>query len=400
MSYVPPGPGQAPLSQPPRARNSLLQLLPLVVLVIAILLVMRLWTGVGGTRVPVRKLDPTAQPRAITPAGELAADERATIELFRQSSNSVVFISTAEVGRGIDFNILELPKGTGSGFVWDDQGHIVTNFHVVGQANRWRVTLADGSAWDAVPIGVAADKDLAVLRIDAPAERLKPIIVGESSDLEVGQKVFAIGNPFGLDQTLTSGIISGLGRQIRAQNGKTIDNVIQTDAAINPGNSGGPLLDSSGRLIGMNTAIYSPSGAFAGIGFAIPVDTIQRIIPQLLRTGQVERAGLGATYAPDSITRSLRLKGVLIGNMPRGSAAHQAGLLPTRRSADGDILLGDVIVAVDGQPVEKVEDLFAAFDQHGVGDRIVLTIIRGARTTEEEVLEVPAVLQQVKEEEN
>jgi len=399
MSYVPPSPGMPPVGQPPRARSSLLQLLPLVVLVIAILLVMRLWTGFG-SGMPVRRLDPTAQPRPITPAGELASDERATIELFRQSSNSVVFISTAEVGRGIDFNILELPKGTGSGFIWDEQGHVVTNFHVVGQANRWRVTLADGSAWDAVPIGVAADKDLAVLRIDAPRERLKPIIIGESSNLEVGQKVFAIGNPFGLDQTLTSGIISGLGRQIRAQNGQTIDNVIQTDAAINPGNSGGPLLDSSGRLIGMNTAIYSPSGAFAGIGFAIPVDTIQRIIPQLLRTGQVERAGLGATYAPDSIMRRLGIKGVLIGNMPRGSAAQQAGLQPTRRSPDGDILLGDVIVAVDGKPIEKVEDLFAAFDQHGVGDRVTLTVIRGARTNQEEVLELPAVLQQVKEEEH
>jgi len=399
MSYVPPGPPQPSYGPPPRARSSVLQLLPLVVLVLAILLVMRLGTGVGN-RVPVRRFDPHAQPRPVTPAGDLAADERATIELFRQSSSSVVFISTAEVGRGIDFNILELPKGTGSGFIWDEQGHIVTNYHVVGQANRWRVTLADGSAWDAVPIGVAPDKDLAVLRIDAPRERLKPIIVGESSNLEVGQKVFAIGNPFGLDQTLTSGIISGLGRQIRAQNGQTIDNVIQTDAAINPGNSGGPLLDSSGRLIGMNTAIYSPSGAFAGIGFAIPVDTIQRIIPQLLRSGQVERAGLGATYAPDSIMRRLGLKGVLIGNMPRGSAAHQAGLLPTRRSPDGDILLGDVIVAVDGKPIEKVEDLFAVFDKHSVGDRIMLTIIRGARTNQEEVLELPAVLQQVKEEEH
>jgi S1-C subfamily serine protease len=373
-----------------------MQLLPLVVLVIAILLVMRLWTG--GVRMPVRKLDPTAQSRPIAPAGELAADERSTIDLFRQSSGSVVFISTAEVARDIDFNIMELPKGTGSGFIWDEQGHVVTNYHVVGQANRWKVTLADGSAWDAVPIGVAADKDLAVLRIDAPRERLRPILIGESANLEVGQKVFAIGNPFGLDQTLTSGIISGLGRQIRSQNGKTIDNVIQTDAAINPGNSGGPLLDSRGRLIGMNTAIYSPSGAFAGIGFAIPIDTIQRIIPELLRHGEVVRAGLGATYAPDSIMRGLGLKGVLIGNMPQGSAAQQAGLLPTRRSADGDILLGDVIVAIDGGTIEKVEDLFKAFDLHKVGDRVKMTVIRGARTNLEEVVEVPVVLQEVKDE--
>jgi S1-C subfamily serine protease len=373
-----------------------MQLLPLVVLVIALLLVMRMWTG---NSQPVRKLDPDAKPRPITPAGELASDEKATIDLFRQSSASVVYISTAEVGRDIDFNVMELPRGTGSGFIWDEQGHIVTNFHVVGQANRWKVTLSDQSTWDAVPIGVAPDKDLAVLRIDAPADRLHPILVGESGSLEVGQKVFAIGNPFGLDQTLTSGIISGLGRQIKSQNGKTIDNVIQTDAAINPGNSGGPLLDSTGRLIGMNTAIYSPSGAFAGIGFAIPVDTIQRIIPQLLRHGQVVRAGLGATYAPDSLTRRLGLQGVLIGNMPRGSAAQQAGLLPIRRSAEGGILLGDVIVAIDGQPVEKVEDLFDAFEQHSVGDRVKLTVIRGARTRGEEVLEIVATLQEVEADE-
>jgi S1-C subfamily serine protease len=389
MSYAP----QAPVP-PRRPSPSLFQLLPLIVLIVAAVLVVRLWMA-NYTSVPSRELDPTAKPRPIAPAGDLAADEKATIDLFRQSSPSTVHITTSEVGRGIDFNLLELQKGTGSGFVWDEKGHIVTNFHVVQGANRWRVTLSDQSTWNAVPIGVAADKDLAVLRIDAPADRLHPLLVGKSDNLEVGQKVFAIGNPFGLDQTLTTGIISGLGRQIKAETGRVIDNVIQTDAAINPGNSGGPLLDSSGRLIGVNTAIYSPSGAFAGIGFAIPVDTIQRIIPQLLRHGKVIRPGLGASYAPDAISRRLGLKGVLIGNVNDGGPADKAGLLPTRRSSDGDILLGDVIVAVDGKPVEQVEELFDIFDNHNVGDKVKLTIIRAPRSQDERPLEVEVTLEEV-----
>lgn len=386
MSYY----EQHPSHQSQRPQPSvLMQLLPFLVLLLAVLLVVQMWTG--RSRGPM--LDPQAQPRPITPAGDLAEDEKATISLFRQSSKSVVYITTSEVGRNFNFDVLEIPKGTGSGFIWDDKGHIVTNFHVVENANRWRVTLADQSTWTATPVGVAPDKDLAVLHIDAPLSRLTPIVVGASADLEVGQKVFAIGNPFGLDQTLTTGIISGLGRQIKARTGRTIEGVVQTDAAINPGNSGGPLLDSSGRLVGVNTAIFSPSGASAGIGFAIPVDTVQRIVPQLLKHGQVVRPGIGATYIPDPIVQRLGLKGVLIGSIAPDSTGDKAGLLPTRRNSSGDIFLGDVIVAVDGKPVAAVEELLTIFESREVGDQLKLTVLRYPRTEKEQTTEVMVALQ-------
>ncbi len=328
-------------------------------------------------------LDPEATSRPIAPAGDLADDEKSTIELFRRCSKSVAFISTAAVGQDFNFNVTEIAKGTGSGFLWDESGHVVTNFHVVEGADRWRVTLADQTTWNAVPVGVAPDKDLAVLRIDAPVQHLTPILVGSSAQLEVGQKVFAIGNPFGLDQTLTTGIISGLGRQIRSQTGRNIDGVIQTDAAINPGNSGGPLLDSHGRLIGVNAAIFSPSGTSAGIGFAIPVDTVNRIVPQLLKHGKVIRPGLGASYVPDRITARIGLKGVLIGAVRPGGPAELAGILPVTRSADSDVVLGDLIVAVDGKPVQTIEQLFDALDKHEIGDIVTLTLHRHPLTGSE-----------------
>jgi len=279
---------------------------------------------------------------------------------------------------------MEIEKGTGSGFLWDEQGHVVTNFHVVEGANRFKVTLADQSTWEASPLGIAPDKDLAVLKIDAPRELLQPLLVGESKNLEVGQKVFAIGNPFGLDQTLTTGVISGLGREIRAMTGRAIDGVIQTDAAVNPGNSGGPLLDSRGRLIGVNTAIYSPSGASAGIGFAIPVDTVQRIVPQLLRSGKVVRPSLGADYFPDSFTARLRVKGVLVGRVAPDGPGEKAGLQPTQRDEAGDIVWGDLIVAVDGRAVESVDELISVIEGHEIGDKVKLEVVRGLRTTGQE----------------
>ena len=226
------------------------------------------------------------------------------------TSPSVVYITTQSVVRDrFTMNVLEIPQGTGSGFIWDQQGHIVTNFHVIREANRAEVMLADKSTFQAELVGVAPDRDLAVLRIDAEPDRLRPIPLGTSSDLEVGQKVFAIGSPFGLDQTLTTGVISGLGRQIESIGGRTIEGVIQTDAAINPGNSGGPLLDSSGRLIGVNTAIFSPSGVYAGVGFAVPADIVNRIVPDLIRYGKVNRPGLGVQLAERSITAQLGVKG-------------------------------------------------------------------------------------------
>ncbi|MBM4297498.1 MAG: trypsin-like serine protease, partial [Deltaproteobacteria bacterium] len=219
--------------------------------------------------------DPKASPRAVAPRGELRGDEKSTIALFKQASPAVVNITAIGVERDMfTLNLYQIPQGTGSGFVWDTTGNIITNFHVIQNADAAQVTLADQSNWKARVVGVAPDKDLAVLKIDAPANKLQPIPIGTSKDLQVGQSVFAIGNPFGLDQTLTTGIISALNREIESVTRRPIQGVIQSDAAINPGNSGGPLLDSAGRLIGVNTAIYSPSGASAGIGFAIPVDTV------------------------------------------------------------------------------------------------------------------------------
>ena len=245
----------------------------------------------------MRRSLPPAEPRAITPRGDLAADEQTTIELFESVSPSVVYITSITVQRSLfNFRAMEVPKGTGSGFLWDDQGTVVTNYHVIEGAQRAHVTLYDQTTWPAELVGVEMDKDLAVLRIKAPKESLTAIPVGTSADLQVGQKVFAIGNPFGLDHTLTMGIISALGREIQAVNGRTIQGVIQTDAAINPGNSGGPLLDSAGRLVGINTAIYSPSGAYAGIGFAVPVDLVNRIVPQIIRYGKALKPGVGCGH--------------------------------------------------------------------------------------------------------
>jgi S1-C subfamily serine protease len=242
--------------------------------------------------------DPRAAPRAVNPRGELLSDEKSTITLFRQASPSVVNITAIGVERDLfTLNLYQIPQGTGSGFVWDTNGDIITNFHVIQQADAAQVTLADQSNWKARIVGVAPDKDIAVLRIDAPANRLRPIPIGTSKDLQVGQSVFAIGNPFGLDQTLTTGVISALNREIESVTRRPIQGVIQSDAAINPGNSGGPLLDSAGRLIGVNTAIYSPSGTSAGIGFAIPVDIVNRIVPELIRSGKVTRPGLGIQIA-------------------------------------------------------------------------------------------------------
>ena len=386
MSYYPPPPPES------REPASLRKLVPLLAFLVLVMLVVQVWTMFGRRGIPSAALDPTAEPRPVAPAGDLAADEKATIELFKQSSRSVVHITTLALARDYEFNLFETSQGSGSGFIWDEKGHIVTNFHVAQNANQWKVTLADQTTWDAVPIGGWPDVDLAVLRIDVPPEQIQPLLVGTSADLEVGQKVFAIGNPFGLDQTLTTGIISGLGRRLPSLTGRDIEGVIQTDAAINPGNSGGPLLDSRGRLIGMNTAIASPSGASAGVGFAIPVDTIQRVVPQLLRYGKVVRPVLGAEYFPDTNTRRLRLRGVLIGTVTPGGPADRAGLQPTRRAATGEILLGDLIVGVDGQRVDGVEEFFAILERHEPGDKVTLSIVRNPRSDAEEQLAVKVTL--------
>jgi S1-C subfamily serine protease len=310
--------------------------------------------------------------------GDLADSETRTIELFRVTSPSVVHITTSKVARDFfSMNLQEIPQGSGTGFVWDKTGHIVTNNHVIQNADVAMVAFDDQTSFPAKLVGVAPDKDLAVLRIDAPASRLRPIPRGISADLKVGRTAFAIGNPFGLDQTLTTGVISALGREIKSDSGIPIKDVIQTDAAINPGNSGGPLLDRSGRLIGVNTAIYSPSGAYAGIGFAIPVDTVRWVVPELIEHGRIIRPGIAITVASDSMSKRFKLPpGVLILEVPDHSNAAEAGLLPTRRTRFGDIVLGDIIVAVDNQKVAATADLTLIFENYESGDVVDVTVLR------------------------
>ncbi len=330
--------------------------------------------------------DRNAAPRTVTPRGNLAQDEIATIELFEQVSPAVVFITSLTIKRDFfSLNALQTPKGSGSGFIWDENGYIVTNYHVIEGAQGADVTLADQSTWKAELVGFEADKDLAVLKVKIPKDRLRAISVGSSSNLQVGQKVFAIGNPFGLDHTLTTGVISGLGREIQSITGRPIQGVIQTDAAINPGNSGGPLLDSAGRIIGINTMILSPSGAYAGVGFAVPVDVDNRMVPQLIRYGRVRKPGFGIDIVPEHIVQRLGLKGVLFYNIRQNSAAHKAGLHPTRMDARGRIALGDLIVGIDDKAVTNLNDLFRILDFHNIGDTVKLQIQRAGRKTQVDV---------------
>ncbi len=323
----------------------------------------------------------TRSGRLPTAAGSLNSDERATVDLFQHAAPSVVFITSLELRRNMfRLDVTQIPRGTGSGFIWDDQGHVVTNFHVIEGAQAVRVTLADQSAWDAKLVGAAPEKDLAVLKIEAPAEQLHGLPMGAANDLMVGQQVFAIGNPFGLDHTLTTGVISALGREIGSAADVPIRDVIQTDAAINPGNSGGPLLDSSGRLIGVNTAIYSPSGAYAGIGFAIPVDTVQWVVPDLIQHGRVMRPTLGVQLANNQVTQQLGIRGALILDVVPASTAARAGLQPTRRDQRGRLVLGDVITAVDGQAVASAGDVLLLLEQRDIGDVVSLTVSRAGHS--------------------
>lgn len=329
-------------------------------------------------------LDPTANSRAVTPRGDLAEDEKATIEIFREASPSVVHIAT--VNRVI-FNseIYDQTSGFGSGFLWSAQGYVVTNYHVIQSSRGAKVTLADGTTHDARYVGGSPDFDLAVLKIDVPSKTLKPLLIGESKTLQVGQKVFAIGNPFGLDQTLTTGVIGGLGRQIRSVSNHPIQGVIQTDAAINPGNSGGPLLDSAGRLIGVNTMIYSPTGANAGIGYAVPVDTVNRVVPQLIQSGQVSRPVLGIAIWPDQTVKNfvkmktLSREGVLLLAVPHADPSDEKQLLPTRRNSDGEMILGDLIIGFDEHEIHDSSDLFRVLDERNVGDEVKLKLLRDGK---------------------
>ncbi len=319
------------------------------------------------------------EARPITPRGDLSEDEKSTIQIFREASPSVVHITTLGRRDHLSFNVLEIPEGTGTGFIYDDAGHIVTNFHVIRNAQSARVMLADNSTWDATLTGFELDKDIAVLKIDAPPGRLKKVAIGESAGLQVGQKVFAIGSPFGLDQTLTTGVISGLGREIESQNGHPIEGVIQTDAAINPGNSGGPLLDSAGRLIGINTMIVSPSGAYSGVGFAVPVDIVNQVVPELIRSGRVEKGSLGVKPFDDSIARRLGItKGALVDRVVENSGAAAVGIVSTYLDQNDVIHLGDVLLEVAGRTIKSAGDIQKALDGKKPGEEVTVVIARGS----------------------
>jgi S1-C subfamily serine protease len=324
-----------------------------------------------------------AQPRDPTPRGDLMEVEKTTIRLYKRVAPSVVHITSLAAQRDIfNMNVQQVPKGTGSGFIWSKEGHVVTNYHVIEGASGAEVVLADHSSWKAKLVGAYPDKDVAVLQISAPADRLLPIEVGTSHDLQVGQSVFAIGNPFGLDQTLTTGIISALNREIESVTERPIRGVIQTDAAINPGNSGGPLLDSSGRLIGVNTAIYSPSGSSAGIGFAIPVDEVNQVATQLIAHGKVVRPDLGVNVANDQMAQEVGLKGALVLTVFPDSPAARAGIQPTHRDRNRRLVLGDIIVGIDGKPIQSKKDLFTTLEGYKVGDTVKVQLQRNGQSME------------------
>lgn len=325
-----------------------------------------------------------AAERTVTPRGDLAVDERTTIELFEKSRHSVVYISTAQLVRDAwTRNVFSVPRGTGSGFIWDDAGHVVTNLHVIQGASQATVKLADGRDYQAALVGISPAHDIAVLKIGVGFKRPPAVPIGSSADLKVGQKVFAIGNPFGLDWTLTTGIISALDRSLPGEaGGPGIEHLIQTDAAINPGNSGGPLLDSAGRLIGINTAIYSPSGASAGIGFAVPVDTVMRVVPQLIKSGKYIRPALGIEVDEQLNLRLQMLtgrQGVFVLRVQPGSSAQRAGLVGISATPQG-IAPGDLITAIEGKSIDGVASLLARLDDRRIGDVVELSVDREGKT--------------------
>ncbi|MBT3530317.1 MAG: trypsin-like serine protease [Gammaproteobacteria bacterium] len=315
-------------------------------------------------------------------------DEENNIEVFKQASPAVVNITNSRFVRSYySLNPQEVPQGSGTGFVWNEEGYIVTNYHVVQQANRVTVTMQNGTTYDATAIGFDPDKDLAVLKIDAPDTDLVPVTPGDSSILEVGRKVIAIGNPFGLDTTMTVGVVSALGREIDSVSRRKIRDVIQTDAAINPGNSGGPLLNSLGQLIGVNTAIYSPSGASSGIGFAIPVNTVKRVVPELIAYGRVQTPVLGITRVPqpDYYRRLWGVEGVIVMDVVAGTDPARLGMRGLSRSQRGRIQLGDVIIGIDDMTVSNEDEYAEIMEQRRPGDVVKVLTRRDNQTLEYEV---------------
>ena len=327
-------------------------------------------------------LDGKSQPRVVTERGDFNSDEQNTIGIFQRVSPSVVFINTIDTQLNPwTRTFKETPLGSGSGFIWDNQGHVVTNFHVIKDSSSATIKLSDQRVYDAILVGASPRHDLAVLKINVPLDSPNPVPIGRSKNLQVGQKVYAIGNPFGLDHTLTTGIISALGRSIDSEAGGRIENLIQTDAAINPGNSGGPLIDSAGRLIGINTAIYSPSGSSSGIGFSIPVDNVNRVVPQLITKGRYIRPVLGVTMDERYnalINQRFGIRGVAVLNTSENSGAAKVGLIGITLHNNQSVL-GDMIQQIDGRDVDSVADLMDILDEYESGDSVELTILRNEK---------------------
>jgi S1-C subfamily serine protease len=319
-----------------------------------------------------------AQAEQVPANGRLTEDERNTIEVVRKTKNSVVFITNLQYLRDFFFTSDELvPQGSGSGFVWDDRGHIVTNFHVIDEGVKYMVSLPDQRQVEATLVGRDPTKDIAVLKLSEPVSGLAPVTIGASRDLQVGQKVIAIGNPFGFDHTVTKGIVSALGRTMPGAGGVSIRDMIQTDASINPGNSGGPLLDSAGELIGMNTVIVSPSGASSGVGFAVPVDTVRKVVPQIIQFGRVTRPDIGGlSFVRDEVARRAKIEGAVVLEVTRGSRAYELGLRGLYRDRYGRLLIRDVITGIDEMRIKSYDDLFAALDGYKIGDAVTLTVVR------------------------
>lgn len=369
---MPFGPTMETRTRPPLVTCTPIALL-LILLVVALVFA---WNRFGGSF--LRSGPVEADPRPITARGDLAADEQANIELFERCSPSVVHITTTRLARRVySLSVDEMPVGTGSGYVWDERGYVVTNAHVLAGASKAYVGLTDNTQFEANLVGAAPEYDVAVLQIQATREQMRPILVGASKELKVGQRVFAIGNPFGLDHTLTTGIISALGRDILGANRVPLKGMIQTDAAINPGNSGGPLLDSAGRLIGMNTAIYTETGSNIGIGFALPVDVINAIVPQLIRNGRVDPPILGVREAPQQVKRVLGLDGVVVSSVEPGSGAEKAGMRSLEQLGDGSIQ-ADVILSVAGEKVASLMDVRQVLVKYRPGDKVDVELQRGS----------------------
>lgn len=316
-------------------------------------------------------------------ATDLLPVETKTIDIYRTAVPSTVNVSNIKLSRNMFYGEVEIPQGQGSGFVFDEKGHIITNYHVVQGGDNFVVTFYnDPKQYKAKLVGVAPDKDVAVLKLSDMPAKLSPIVFGSSKDLQVGQSSFAIGSPFGLDYTLTTGVISALGRKIDGIGGVKINDMIQTDAAINMGNSGGPLLDSGARLIGMNTVIFSTSGSSAGLGFAVPADTIKVVVPQLIQHGKLIRPGLGIGIVPDSMKRRImgNDKGIVVSYVDDKGSAAKAGIQGMTQDQFGRTYLGDIILSVDGKDVNNLDDIYQVLDKHKIGDEVMVKYRRDGKT--------------------